>query len=89
MHIAHEQARKLGSEQCIRNFLKALKQPDEWSILIPVHPCFAYDRQALMSEADFIKAGVEHIFRIGVDTYFGNVLENLSQGSLAYGPGAA
>lgn len=87
MHMAKVKARSVGSEQCLRDFLKALRLPDdEWISLIPIHGSFAEERPALLSEEEFIRAGVQQMTNFGVITYFSNVIENLSQGIIFMAP---
>ena len=85
LNIAHRQCRELGSVECIRNLLKALKEPDEWSILVPIAEQFSSERKPIMSEEEFIQAGKKIIQQIGVEGYFNNVIENLGQNIIPYG----
>lgn len=81
MHTAKHKARTVGSEQCVRDFLKELQLKDsEWVSLIPIHASFTEERPALISVEEFIRAGVEQIAALGLVPYFSNVIENLSQG---------
>lgn len=83
-------AREVGAEQCVRDFLKALRLPyNEWASLIPIHPSLMQSRDALMGEEEFIHIGVQQIEEIGVVPYFKNVIENLSQGTIPMTTGAA
>lgn len=87
MHTARAKARSAGSEQCLRDFMKALRlKDDEWASLIPIHGSFAEERPVLISEEEFIRAGVQQMANIGVNTYFSNVIENLSQGIISIAP---
>lgn len=81
MHMVHQKARQVGSEKCLRDFMKALRlKDDEWASLIPIHASFAEPRPVLMGEEEFIATGVKIMLDSGVTKYFSDVIENLSQG---------
>ena len=81
IHMAHQKARAVGSELCLRDFLKALRlKDDEWASLIPIHASFAEERPVLMDEEEFIRNGTEIMLQTGVTQYFTDMVENLGQG---------
>lgn len=83
MENVRTKSTKVGSEQCLRDFLKAVQLPfDPWASLIPIHPSLAQSRDPLIAEEEFIHIGLKQITEIGIVPYFRNVLENLSQGTV-------
>jgi hypothetical protein len=86
MHIAHAKAREIGGQQCLRDFLKGLKEPDTWTLLIPIHPSLAGERTVHFSEEEFIVGAAALMGRMKVEAYFTLVTDNLAQGVLGYGP---
>ena len=88
LKMANILARQEGSEQCVRLFLAALRDPySNWASRIPIHPCFAEPREAIITQEQFIRAAVEQMREHhSVERYFRNVAENLSQGAISLPP---
>jgi hypothetical protein len=81
--------REVGAETFLRNFLERLQDPscplphgasitdDHLLSAIKVHPYFAEEHPALVTEEEFIKAGVIAIERNGAEEYLRDLMENL------------
>ena len=81
--------REVGAETFLRNFLDRLKDPsqplpsnttvtDDYLLSsVKVHPHFALDRPPMITEEEFIRAGLMAIKEEGPEAYLHEVLENL------------
>ena len=87
--IAAQIIHEVGAGTFLRNFLERLKDPskplplgitvadDRLLSSVEVHPDFAMEHPALVTEAEFVEAGIASIAEIGAQRYMEHVLENL------------
>lgn len=79
---AIEIANEFGTEQCIRRLLSELRDPQSnWTLLLPVHPCFGEEHKSLMTVEEFVSTALAQIRErhLTVERYFGNVADNLAE----------
>ena len=81
--------REVGAEAFLRNFLDRLEDPshplpsnttvtdDHLLSSVKVHPHFALDRPPMITDEEFIRAGLMAIKEDGPEAYLREVLENL------------
>jgi hypothetical protein len=89
IEIAAQIIREVGAEAFLWNFLQRLRNPsrplpaqttvtdDRFLTGIQAHPFFTEERPALITEQQFIEAGVTMIADLGPEEYLRHVLENL------------
>jgi hypothetical protein len=89
IRIAAQIIREVGAEAFLWNFLQKLQDPsrplpaetsvtdDRFLSGIQAHPFFTEERPALVSEHQFVEAGIKMIADLGPEEYLRHVLENL------------
>jgi hypothetical protein len=89
IQIAAQIIHEVGAETFMRNFLDRLKCPshplpsqstitdDRLLSSVKVHPYFTEERPQLISEEEFIEAGIISIGKHGPEMYLREILENL------------
>jgi hypothetical protein len=80
--IALEIASAHGLDFLMRKFMLELKSHTAWTLLIPVHESYAEPRKAIITEEQFIQAGVALMRKTSIGAYLTTVLDNLQQGAL-------
>jgi hypothetical protein len=87
--IAAQIIHEVGAGAFLQNFLERLKDPskplppgttvvdDRLLSSVEVHPDFTMEHPALVTETEFIEAGIASIAEMGARRYMEHVLENL------------